>query len=71
MNSKYRSGVAKKNFAFEMKSSQSVKDTLDFEGWAQKKKVKYLVNVFHTDYISTWQHFGYVGLNKIYALKLI
>lgn len=31
-NSKYRSGVAKKNFAFELKSAQSVKDTPDFEG---------------------------------------
>ena len=32
VNFKYRSAVAKKNFAFELKSAQSVKDTLDLEG---------------------------------------
>ena len=32
MTSTYRSGIAKKNFAFELKSALSIKYTLDFEG---------------------------------------
>lgn len=59
MNSKYRSNIAKENFASELKCVLSVKDALDFEDQMQEKNVKYLVNVL------VWVTFRYDNILDI------